>query len=56
MFIYKEADGSTTIILDTDDKPVHIELRGGNGDVFTVTADGGLTDQDGTNMLMAYRV
>jgi len=55
MFIHKETDGSTRIILDTDDQPLVIELPGGNGDTFTVTADGGLTDQDGTNMLRAYQ-
>ena len=54
MFIHKNADGGTTVILDTDDKPLHIELPGGNGDTFTITPDGGLTDQDGTNMLRAY--
>jgi len=56
MFVHEEANGSTRIILDTDDAPLVVELPGGNGDTFTITPDGQLTDQDGVNMLHAYRV
>ena len=54
MFQHTESDGTVTIILDNDDTPLRVELAGGNGNFFTVSPDGSLTDQDGVNMLRAY--
>jgi hypothetical protein len=54
MFMHDNPDGSKTVILDVGDKPLTVELPGGNGEYFRVFADGTLLDQDGTDMRRAY--
>lgn len=54
MFIHDNEDGSKTVILDRDDKPLTVELYGGNGEFYRVWPNGDIRDQDGTDMTRAY--
>lgn len=54
MFMHDNTDGGKTIILDVGDKPLVVELPGGNGNTYTIYPDGAIVDEDGTDMRKAY--
>lgn len=52
MFIHDNADGTKTLILDAGES-ITVELPGGNGGFFIVSADGTVKDEDGFNVTAA---
>lgn len=54
MFMHDNADGTKNIILDPGEV-ITVEMAGGNGNVFTIRADGTITDEDGNDVTaLAY--
>lgn len=54
MFMHGNKDGTKNVILDPGEV-ITVEMPGGNGNVFTISGDGTITDEDGNDVTaLAY--